>query len=229
MIDRTPRCTGTTRAGARCTKDAVLHFTERTHRPDPERCALHLEGEDRAAWKHAQSPAGYAEHMAALALTLPPEQQAKIAAHEQAAYRVWVEGIPACWDWPTDTPVDARGGLSDATWKALGEYGRALSLVDTWQDGRCAVCGDRGSLKEDHDHATGLTRGYLCNSCNTKEGAAYRDYLVFTRYRERHPAAILGVRAEYTFMDRLEAQQAYLEQDARERATSTDHPLRGVL
>lgn len=46
------------------------------------------------------------------------------------------------------------------------------------QEGRCALCKvtlvlyGRGptSLAADHDHATGVTRGLLCATCNTLEG-----------------------------------------------------------
>ena len=38
------------------------------------------------------------------------------------------------------------------------------------QDGRCAICGTRNpgayGWSTDHDHATGKTRGLLCNWCN---------------------------------------------------------------
>ena len=48
------------------------------------------------------------------------------------------------------------------------------------QDGRCAICGRRGSgtkqhdrMSIDHDHGTGRVRGLLCRSCN--KGIGYFD------------------------------------------------------
>lgn len=89
---------------------------------------------------------------------------------------------PACWAWPlperepTEDPAD---------------------LLHAWQDGRCANCGsDRRRLVEDHDHTTGLVRGYLCRSCNVREGVSTEDERI-ARYRARNPASILGVSVLY--------------------------------
>lgn len=74
-------------------------------------------------------------------------------------------------------------------------------LMRKWMAGRCATCGDRspGSLVEDHCHETGLFRGYLCRSCNTREGYSgdYPDSL-FGMYRERNPATIFNIKQPYS-------------------------------
>ncbi|MYS75161.1 hypothetical protein GTY88_32795 [Streptomyces sp. SID5926] len=68
-----------------------------------------------------------------------------------------------------------------------------------WQAGRCAVCGETDRrMVCDHDHATGLVRGWLCVSCNTREGVAVGPAgTLFAAYRERPPTTILGLRIRY--------------------------------
>lgn len=127
--------------------------------------------------------------------------------------------MPACHSWP----AASRGDLV-AAWKAknaaspeliaeteaLGWFGLAETmrkgspepgdseLLRLWQDRRCAVCGfpDVRALVEDHDWNTGLTRGYLCRSCNTHEGFA-GDEEPWVTYRDNPPTSILGLRIEY--------------------------------
>lgn len=122
---------------------------------------------------------------------------------------------PVCWGWPTDLPSedaarrkffkslkgpDLTPGQADVLWSlecAASGLGGESVLVD-WQDGRCAVCGKHVSdLVLDHDHATGLVRGLLCRSCNTLEGTHLEPGTIFSLYRERHPAAILGLTIRY--------------------------------
>jgi hypothetical protein len=61
------------------------------------------------------------------------------------------------------------------------------------QEGRCGACGLPllGEFRLDHDHETGLTRGLLCPSCNTREGAGWRDRGI-AEYLEHPPAEKLG-------------------------------------
>lgn len=89
---------------------------------------------------------------------------------------------PACWSWPLPDYLVQPDDLD---------------AVADWQDDRCAVCGSRRRPQvEDHDHDTGWVRGYLCRSCNALEGTDGRPG-VFTRYRQRNPATMLGVRVRY--------------------------------
>lgn len=92
--------------------------------------------------------------------------------------------VPACWAWEFD-PTTPRGTLTE----------QAVRL-DRWQDGRCAVCGCGDAAVDDHDHSTGLTRGYLCRSCNHAE--AVSGLQVYALYRWRHPTSILGLTLPYT-------------------------------
>lgn len=100
----------------------------------------------------------------------------------------WKElpGDPACWEWPVDPDLT----------KHVGKPAQAICALRDWQAGRCAVCGldKRSRMVEDHEHATGLTRGFLCWSCNQKE--PLRGGL-FDRYRERPPTVMLGLRINY--------------------------------
>ena len=91
---------------------------------------------------------------------------------------------PACWSWPLPDYLVEPGDLD---------------AVAEWQGDRCAICGRRSrlALVEDHDHVTGLTRGWLCRSCNAREALHGPDEWVFARYRQRNPATMLGVRAAY--------------------------------
>lgn len=92
---------------------------------------------------------------------------------------------PACWTWPipADLPEDAGRAM-------------ALRLLRNWQAGRCAICGDRIEVL-DHDHMTGLVRGWLCRCCNTLEGFAADPADPCMQYRTRNPASILGLCVRY--------------------------------
>lgn len=82
---------------------------------------------------------------------------------------------PKCMTWPL--PVPGMG-------------------VEEWQAGRCAGCGLAGlRLLLDHDHVTGLTRGYLCSRCNH---LTETDRPRWVRWRAGwNPATLLGIRDEY--------------------------------
>jgi hypothetical protein len=121
-----------------------------------------------------------------------------------------------CWGWPTALPTQEgirQAFLADAERKGctpgqagvLWDLERAAdalvggddSALARWQNGRCAICGRVSDLVCDHDHETGLVRGWLCRSCNTTEGRNKEPDTIFARYRERPPAAILGLTIRY--------------------------------
>lgn len=90
---------------------------------------------------------------------------------------------PVCWLWPA--PANC----------SFPDDGTAAQFLHWWNRD-CAICGAPGlDLVEDHDHATGLVRGWLCRSCNIQEGKS--DVPVYRKYRERPPAVILGIRVRY--------------------------------
>lgn len=115
----------------------------------------------------------------------------------------WDTTTPACHDWPVteeDLLAAARAGaIEDHDERQRVGWG----VISTWQRGLCAICGEishdwaRGITDWvlDHDHQTGLVRGMLCRGCNISEGC--NDYGALRRYRERPPAAMLGVEARY--------------------------------
>jgi Recombination endonuclease VII len=116
---------------------------------------------------------------------------------------------PACWSWPP--PVDSDG---ESPRKAM----------DNWQAGRCATCGHVRHLVEDHDHETGLVRGWLCRRCNTAEGLNPYSGRLWREYRERNPASICGVSERY--WNPLTRQFA---EPAPQLDIWANNPMRGVL
>jgi Recombination endonuclease VII len=106
------------------------------------------------------------------------------AANDEEAGRAYRNRDPACWSWPAPQTCTFKD-----------EESAVLFLH--WWNRECAVCGLGDELVEDHDHQTGLIRGRLCRSCNSLEGHASDSYGVFRKYRERPPAVILGIRAQY--------------------------------
>ena len=108
---------------------------------------------------------------------------------------------PACWRWvpPTGATMErVRKMFSPEYWAREDELEKRRMMMAVWQRGRCAICGRKPSsgLDTDHDHETGLIRGYLCRSCNTAEGCGRGGK--FAKYRERCPAVICGY-ADYYY------------------------------
>lgn len=117
---------------------------------------------------------------------------------------------PACWSWPVLPSLSLEAAIAkdmaatglpeDVSRMALeGAAGvPGMRLVD-FHAGRCAICGRPGAAVEDHDHFTGLVRGYLDLSCNVVEGIGRRGGR-WAAYGDMHPAKILGVEIYYVGM-----------------------------
>jgi ribosomal protein S14 len=107
--------------------------------------------------------------------------------------------LPACWRWKLPDAVffdRLRRKLTAESPRyaaKLDEQDWRWQLMAAWQRDRCAICGRRRELIRDHDHETGLIRGFLCRQCNTQEGAGHHP-----EYGAIHPALICGVREMYT-------------------------------
>ncbi|MFJ1588324.1 endonuclease domain-containing protein [Streptomyces sp. NPDC088197] len=98
---------------------------------------------------------------------------------------------PACWFWPVPD-LSTLPFLDDATVPAA------------WQRDRCAICsvpgrrgGQQGTLVLDHDHVTGLSRGYLCHRCNKRESHSTPVDGRYPNYRRLPPTALLGLNFRY--------------------------------
>lgn len=136
-------------------------------------CSSHLTDEERAAFD-----------------ALKAEDDAEFhEAHQQA---------PACHSWPAVERVELNEwerGREQRRGPGTSEPFRMGRQLIAWQAGRCALCGGPGANVEDHCHRTGLFRGWLCRSCNTREGLW--DTALFRQYRERPPAVIVGYTYQY--------------------------------
>lgn len=93
---------------------------------------------------------------------------------------------PACWWWeePDSHP---------ASWSSNGQR----EFLREWHDGRCGICDKVKVLVLDHDHRTGLARGYLCIGCNTAEGIAKGPRDIYARWRARPATEVLALRFAY--------------------------------
>jgi hypothetical protein len=145
---------------------------------DPGMCARHLTAEQRAE-----------------------RDERQIIDYLDAFGGWFLLGDPACWSWriPAETAEclarwkRPQGEMSAA--EHVGLFGWAMRLYD---QNRCSVCNQPGPRVEDHDHATGLVRGWLCRSCNASEGMNRGPDTIWARYRERNPYSILGVEVPYS-------------------------------
>ncbi|MCT2546211.1 endonuclease VII domain-containing protein [Streptomyces atratus] len=103
----------------------------------------------------------------------------------------WLSQLaPVCWFWP----VPEAGRFMDA-----------VTFMFDWQQSRCAICGRPGrrggtrsdSLVLDHDHNSGIARGFLCHPCNKREGLDRPGDGRYANYRRRPPTALLDISVPY--------------------------------
>lgn len=124
---------------------------------------------------------------------------------DEEAWLAYLYADPICWQWPTRSdfeswtdPREEDERLTARVRQILASPEiRATAFLNHWQNGRCAICGHRRELVEDHDHVTGLVRGYLCRGCNTQEGIYGEPDTLFGKYRDRHPTKMLGLQVRY--------------------------------
>ncbi|OQQ12947.1 hypothetical protein B0675_39680 [Streptomyces sp. M41(2017)] len=160
-----PPCGRLTKRGTACQQSPLAYWRLPKREGRPRSCLRHLTSEERAEYDR--------------------EVAAAEAAEQEVRRRI--EGMaPACWSWDLPNEVALRDSDPDV---------HGLAVIEEWQASRCAICSATTTLVTDHDHATGLVRGLLCQRCNTAE--AFRDAGPYRRYRERPPAAILTVQARY--------------------------------
>ncbi len=102
------------------------------------------------------------------------------------AIEKFAKADPICWEWP----VRSLENLDPESYEGF-------KIMEEWQNGRCAACGIYADLVLDHDHETGLVRGWLCRSCNVREGSRHDTSAMISNYRKKNPATILGIRIPF--------------------------------
>lgn len=86
----------------------------------------------------------------------------------RAAARAWAQANPERVRanqrrWVAENAERVRASSRKATRKRLGH----ADATGETKSGACEICGDLSDpLHRDHDHATGLFRGWLCRACN---------------------------------------------------------------
>ena len=192
-------CTRLTLSGRPC-KNQRVRWPENAALPQPQACHWHI----------------------------TPEEAEVIKADREERERLYAVSLnlePACWGWPPPTEelrAHVKREWAHLPYPVEGELLDGL-VAHAWHQGRCAICGEnRVELVQDHDHQTGLERGLLCRSCNTREGVSHHP--IFERYRQRNPASICGIAIRYWHPIYGEAQPL----PARERGPRRDNPMRGI-
>lgn len=143
----------------------------------PPSCAAHATSGERS------------EHDRVCALTAERAERNRLA---------YIGSHPVeCHGWPVTDEHRERSRAAAECADPEESRRLAMRLLAEWQADRCAICGAETDCL-DHDHRTGMIRGYLCQGCNTAEGMGHAEpESVFTRYRDRNPANILGIHLRY--------------------------------
>jgi hypothetical protein len=97
---------------------------------------------------------------------------------------------PVCWSWEITEEVLHAAYLARSRRDAV-------AVLEEWQHGLCAVCGQFLALVLDHDHETMEIRGLLCEPCNMREGFNW-ELRVMILYRRMPPAYLLDMHVRYT-------------------------------
>ena len=106
---------------------------------------------------------------------------------------------PFCWRWQVTDTIREIIRLAKLATDPVAQVMLRVLAHDTLTAGQCALCGRPGANVEDHDHGTGLVRGFLCGSCNTREGMSRgTGDDVFAKYRRRNPYSMLGLVVPYS-------------------------------
>ena len=137
---------------------------------------------------------------------MTPEEKATVAGIEARLSARLDAMEPVCWAWPVPAEVPTFG----TDWRGLSD---AADFIHEWQRHYCAICGDPHSRTVDHDHYTGLIRGILCGGCNRAEGSS--GHPIYQKYRERHPASMLGIYAQCDDPDSARAPFGCLTKEVR--------------
>ena len=123
------------------------------------------------------------------------ERNPEYAERQRANHAAWVDGSGRDWKREYDRAYAAKNrGQKSARDReaALAAFGL------TWEDERseCDICGESAyrRLDIDHDHASGLFRGFLCGRCNKGLGllgdsaASLRNALEYLQNHESSQA-----------------------------------------
>lgn len=173
------------------------HTWQHINYSPPSTCRLHASPEERALHDYVQAATdAIAKRVAAQWLAFEEAQRVDRRAQVQALWETFVADQPLP---PRQVPP---GMLACQMWGVTDEDRlliRTARDLLRWQTYRCAICARYADpIQLDHDHGTGLIRGWLCERCNSAEGRRGAEGALVL-YRTVNPAALLGFRVPYSF------------------------------